>query len=182
LEALRSFFAAVPAKSGAAFVVIQHLAPDHRSQMVELLATHTTVPVSQIEDGMTIKPDHVYVVPPGKGVKIFRGRLLLLEPQMRAPHLPIDQFFRSLAEDRGELAIGIALSGTGSDGTLGVRAINEAGGTVMVQDAASAKFSGLPESAGATGLADYALPPAEMAHDLLLFISHPVVTGKKRTE
>jgi two-component system CheB/CheR fusion protein len=119
LEALRSFFAAVPAKSGAAFVVIQHLAPDHRSQMVELLATHTTVPVSQIEDGMTIKPDHVYVVPPGKGVKIFRGSLLLLEPQMRAPHLPIDQFFRSLAEDRGELAIGIALSGTGSDATPG---------------------------------------------------------------
>jgi two-component system CheB/CheR fusion protein len=182
LEALRSFFAAVPAKSGAAFVVIQHLAPDHRSQMVELLATHTTVAVSQIEDGMAIKPDHVYVVPPGKCVKIFRGKLLLLEPEKRAPHLPIDQFFRSLAEDRGELAIGIALSGTGSDGTLGVRAIKEAGGTVMVQDAASAKFSGLPESAGATGLADYTLPPAEMARELLLFIRHPLVARTKGVE
>jgi two-component system CheB/CheR fusion protein len=175
LEALRSFFAAVPSHSGAAFVVIQHLAPDHRSQMVELLATHTRAPVHQIEDGVTIRPDHVYVIPPGKYVKIFHGKLLLLDPEKRAPHLPIDRFFRSLAEDRGELAIGIALSGTGSDGTLGVRAIKEAGGTVMVQDEGSAKFSGMPDSAGATGLADYVLPPAEMARELLLFIRHPLV-------
>ena len=179
LEALRSFFAAVPAESGAAFVVIQHLAPAHRSQMVELLATHTTVPVSQIEDGVMIQPDHVYVIPPGKWVKIFRGRLFLSDPEKRAPILPIDYFFRSLAEDRGELAIGIALSGTGSDGTLGVRAIKEAGGTVMVQDEGSARFSGMPGSAGATGLADYVLPPAEMARELLLFIRHPLVAQMK---
>lgn len=179
LEALRSFFAAVPAKSGAAFVVIQHLAPDHRSQMVELLATHTQAPVHQIEDGVTIQPDHVYVIPPGKCVKIFRGKLLLFDPEKKAPQLPIDQFFRSLAEDRGELAIGIALSGTGTDGTLGVRAIKEAGGTVMVQDEGSAKFSGMPDSAGATGLADYILPPAEMARELLKFIRHPFVARTK---
>ena len=179
LEALRSFFAAVPAKSGAAFVVIQHLAPDHRSQMVELLATHTRAPVRQIEDGVTIQPDHVYVIPPGKCVKIFRGKLLLFVPEKRAPHLPIDHFFRSLAEDRGELAIGIALSGTGSDGTLGVRAIKEAGGTVMVQDEGSAKFSGMPDSAGATGLADYILPPTEMALELLKFIRHPFLARAK---
>src|SRR2546427_9118392 len=134
LEALRSFLAAVPSHSGAAFVVIQHLAPDHRSQMVELLATHTRAPVHQIEDGVTIRPDQVYVIPPGKCVKIFHGKLLLLDPEKGAPHLPIDQFFRSLAENWGELAIGIALSGTGRDGTHGVRAIKEAGGTVMVQD------------------------------------------------
>src|SRR5437899_6321752 len=175
LEALRSFFAAVPAKSGAAFVVIQHLAPTYRSHMVELLGIHTTVPVSQIEDGVTIQPDHVYVIPPGKWVKIFHGRLFLSDPENRAPILPIDYFFRSLAEDRGELAIGIALSGTGSDATLGVRAIKEAGGTVMVQDEGSAKFSAMPDSAGATGLADYVLPPAEMARELLLFIRHPLV-------
>jgi len=179
LEALRDFFAAVPAESGAAFVVIQHLAPTHRSQMVELLATHTTVPVSQIEDGVMIQPDHIYVIPPGKWVKIFRGRLLLSDPQKRAPILPIDYFFRSLAEDCGELAIGIALSGTGSDGTLGVRAIKEAGGTVMVQDEGSAKFSAMPDSAGATGLADYVLPPAAMARELLLFIRHPLVAQMK---
>ena len=175
LEALRSFFSAVPAKSGAAFMVIQHLAPDHSSQMPELLATHTEASVRQITDGITIQPDHVYVTPPGKCVKISHGKLLLLDPEKRAPHLPIDQFFRSLAEDRGELAIGIVLSGTGSDGTLGVRAIKEAGGTVMVQDEASAKFSGMPDSAGATGLADYVLPPAEMARELLKFIRHPFV-------
>ena len=96
-----------------------------------------------------------------------------------APILPIDYFFRSLAEDRGELAIGIALSGTGSDGTLGVRAIKEAGGTVMVQDEESARFSGMPDSAAATGLADYVLPPAEMARELLLFIRHPLVAQMK---
>src|SRR5436190_8815171 len=179
LEALRSFFAAVPAESGAAFVVIQHLAPAHRSQMVELLATHTTVPVSQIEDGVMVQPDHVYVIPPGKWVRIFRSRLFLSDPEKRAPILPIDYFFRSLAEDCRELAIGIALSGTGSDGTLGVRAIKEAGGTVMVQDEESARFSGMPDSAGATGLADYVLPPAEMARELLLFIRHPLVAQMK---
>ena len=169
----------MPAESGAAFVVIQHLAPAHPSQMVELLATHTTVPVSQIEDGVMIQPDHIYVIPPGKWVKIFRGRLFLSDPEKRAPILPIDYFFRSLAEDRRELAIGIALSGTGSDGTLGVRAIKEAGGTVMVQDVESARFTGMPDSAGATGLADYVLPPAEMARELLLFIRHPLVAQMK---
>src|SRR6184192_2819314 len=147
--------------------------------MVELLATHTTVPVSQIEDGVTIQPDHVYVIPPGKWVKIFRGRLFLSDPEKRAPILPIDYFFRSLAEDCGELAIGIALSGTGSDATLGVRAIKEAGGTVIVQDEGSAKFSAMPDSAGATGVADYVLPPAEMARELLLFIRHPLVAHAK---
>ena len=181
LEALRGFFAAVPANSGAAFVVIQHLAPDHRSQMAELLATHTQAPVRQIEDGVMIKSDHVYVVPPGKCVKIFRGQLLLLEPEKKAPHLPVDQFFRSLAEDCGELAIGIVLSGTGSDGTLGVRAIKEAGGTVMVQDEGSAKFNGMPNSAGGTGLADFVLPPAEMARELLKFIRHPFVARDEGT-
>src|SRR5438094_2717722 len=110
LEALRSFFAAVPAKSGAAFVVVQHLAPTYRSRMVELLATHTTVPVSQIEDRVTVQPDHVYVIPPGKWVKIFHGRLFLSDPEKRAPILPMDYFFRSLAQDRGGLAIGMALS------------------------------------------------------------------------
>lgn len=179
LQALRSFFEAIPAKSGVAFVVVQHLAPDHPSQMVELLATHTAAPVRQIEDGVAIKPDHVYVIPPGKCVRIHRGRLSLSDFEEHAPHLPVDQFFRSLAEDCAERAIGIALSGTGSDGTLGVRAIKEAGGMVMVQDEESAKFSGMPESAGATGLADYVLPPAEMAQQLLKFIRHPLATRAK---
>ena len=182
LEALRGFFAAVPGKSGAAFVVVQHLAPDHRSQMVELLATHTRASVHQIEDGVAVEPDNVYVIPPGKCVKIFGGKLHLFDPEKKAPHLPIDQFFRSLAEDCGERAIAISLSGTGSDGTLGVRAIKEAGGMVMVQDEESAKFSGMPDSAGATGLADYVLPPAEMAQKLMLFIRHPLVAQARDLE
>jgi len=175
LEALRGFFAAIPQDSGVAFVVIQHLSPDHPSQMAELLATCTQVPVTQIVDGEMIKPDHVYVIPPGKCVKIACGTLILDDSDKRSPHLPIDHFFRSLAEDHGELGIGITLSGTGSDGTLGVRAIKEAGGMIMVQDDVSAKFSGMPDSAGATGLADYVLPPAEMARELLKFIHHPLV-------
>ena len=137
------------------------------------------MPVQQIEDGVTLEPDKVYVIPPGKCVEIVRGKLLLAEPEKSSPHLPIDRFFRSLATDCGEMAIGIALSGTGSDGTLGVRAIKEAGGTVMVQDDESAKFSGMPDSAGATGLADYVLPPAEMAGELLKFITHPFVARPK---
>ena len=143
--------------------------------MAELLATCTQVPVTQIVDGEKIEPDHVYVIPPGKCVKMARGTLILDDSDNRAPHLPIDHFFRSLAENRGELGIGITLSGTGSDGTLGVRAIKEAGGMIMVQDDVSAKFSGMPDSAGATGLADYVLPPAEMARELLKFIRHPLI-------
>lgn len=179
LEALRIFFAAVPAQTGAAFIVIQHLAPERESQMAELLATHAHAPVQQIVDGTTIEPDHIYVIPPDRGVKISAGRLLLFQPKKRTPHLLIDTFFRSLADECGELAIGIALSGTGTDGTLGVRAIKEAGGTVMVQDEESAKFSGMPDSAGATGLADYVLPPAEIAGELLKFIRHPFVAPAK---
>ena len=175
LEALRSFFAPIPKQCGAAFVVIQHLAPDHPGRMVELLAACTQLDVSQIEEGVIIEPDHVYVIPPGKCVTIVQNMLRLDDAENRSPHLPIDHFFRSLAKERHELAVGIALSGTGSDGTLGVRAIKEAGGMIMVQDSASAKFSGMPDSAAATGLADYVLPPAWMAKELLKFIRHPLV-------
>src|SRR5581483_5094818 len=141
--------------------------------------THTQTPVRQIEEGVTIEPDHVYVTPPGKCVRIFRGKLLLLEPEKKAPHLPVDRFCRSLAGSCGGTAIAVVLSGTGSDGTLGVRAIKEAGGTIMVQEAASAKFSGMPDSAGATGLADYMLPPAEISCELLKFIRHPFAARAK---
>lgn len=175
LEALCSFFDALPANTGAAFVVIQHLSPGYSSQMVQLLSSHSLAPVRQIEDGMTIEPNRVHVIPPGKGLKIVRGELWLSEPQngSRAPRSPIDHFFRSLAKECGELAVAISLSGTGSDGTLGIRAIKKAGGLVMVQDDESAKFSSMPDHAGATGLADYILPPREMAGELVKFFQHP---------
>ena len=176
LEALRSFFEAMPPESGMAFVVIQHLSPDHKSRMAELLARNTRMPVAVAADGVRVEPDHVYVIPPGKCLTIFHGALLLTEIGTdKRPNLPIDLFFTSLAEDRGERAIAIGLSGTGSDGTRGIRAIKEAGGLVMVQEESSAKFSGMPHSAIGTGLADFILPASEMPGALLKFIRHPLL-------
>jgi two-component system CheB/CheR fusion protein len=176
LEALRSFFDAMPADSGMAFVVIQHLAPDHKSMMGELLSRKTQMPVSQAEDGERLERNHVYLIPPKKCLTIFHGKLLLTDwDSKKGPNLPVDAFFSSLAEDQATRAIAIALSGTGSDGTRGIRAIKEAGGLVMIQDERSAKFSGMPHSAIATGLADYILPASDMPAELLKFIHHPLL-------
>jgi two-component system CheB/CheR fusion protein len=175
LEALESFFDAMPSDSGMAFVVIQHLSPAHKSMMAELLSRHTQMPVCQAEDGATAESNHVYLIPPKKCLTIFKGKLLLTEWNSKdGPNLPVDAFFSSLARDCGERAVGIALSGTGSDGTRGIRSIKEAGGLVMIQDEHSAKFSGMPHSAIATGLADYILPAGEMPPALLKFIRHPL--------
>src|SRR6202049_1119310 len=139
LEALGSFFDAMPADSGMAFVVIQHLSPAHKTMMAELLSRHTRMPVFQAEDGATAEPNHVYLIPPKKCLTIFNGKLLLTEwGPKNGPNLPIDTFFSSLARDCSERAIGIELSGTGSDGTRGIRSIKEAGGLVLIQDEHSA--------------------------------------------
>ena len=183
LEALESFFDAMPSDSGMAFVVIQHLSPTHKSMMSELLSRHTPMPVCQAEDGATAEPNHVYLIPPKKCLTIFKGKLLLTEWDSKdGPNLPVDAFFASLARDCGERAVGIALSGTGSDGTRGIRSIKEAGGLVMIQDEHSAKFSGMPHSAIATGLADYILPAQEMPPALLKFIRHPLFTKRNGSE
>lgn len=180
LEALTSFFDAMPADSGVAFVVVQHLAPDFKSQMAELLSRRTRMPVRQVEDGDEVEPNRVYLIPPARCLKIFNGKLLLSDHDAATgPNLPIDLFFRSLAHDQGEHAIAIGLSGTGSDGTRGIRAIKEAGGMVMVQDEQSAKFDGMPGSIIATGLADFILTAAEMPAALLKFTSHPLVARVK---
>jgi two-component system, chemotaxis family, CheB/CheR fusion protein len=180
LEALGSFFEAMPADSGMAFVVIQHLSPTHKSMMTELLSRHTSMPVRQAEDGATVAPNHVYLIPPKKCLTIFNGKLLLADWDSKdGPNLPIDAFFSSLARDCAGRAIGIALSGTGSDGTRGIRSITEAGGLVMIQDERSAKFSGMPHSAIATGLADYILPAGDMPAALLKFIRHPLLAKQK---
>ncbi|MDB6174302.1 MAG: putative chemotaxis CheB/CheR fusion protein [Chthoniobacteraceae bacterium] len=183
LEALRSFFGSMPGNSGIAFVVIQHLSPDYPSQMAELLASHTTMPVSVIEDGVPLEPNHVYVIPPGKCAETFQYKLLLSDSTKSPyPQSAIDHFFRSLAEDCREMAVGIVLSGTGSDGTLGVRAIKEAGGTVMVQQESSALFDGMPQSARMTGMADYVLPAAELGLCLFKFVRHPLVAAAGRVK
>jgi two-component system CheB/CheR fusion protein len=131
LEAIEQFLRHVPPKSGLGFVIVQHLDPTHKGLMVELLQRSTPMPVIQIKDRTKIEPDHVYVIPPNKDLSILRGILHLLHPSApRGLRLPIDFFFRSLVEDRGEHSIGVILSGMGSDGSLGLRAIKEKAGAV----------------------------------------------------
>lgn len=173
LEALQQFFKNTPSDSGMAFVVIQHLSPDYKSMMVELLSKNTTMPVRRVENGMRVEPNQVYLIPPKTQMTLSRGKLLLGEiDHSKGLVLPIDIFFKSLAEDQSERAIGVVLSGTGSDGTRGIRAIKETGGMVMVQEESSAKFGGMPGSAIATGLADFVLPPERMPEVLLKYIQH----------
>lgn len=148
LEALEQFFGNMPTDSGMAFVVIQHLAPNHKGIMPELLQRITEMPVTTVTDRLKIKPNCVYVIPPNKSMSILNGALHLFEPiETHGLRLPIDFFFRSLADDRQEQSIGIILSGMGSDGSLGLKAIKEKAGIVLVQEPASAKFDSMPRSA-----------------------------------
>ncbi len=163
LEAIDEFFTNMPVDSGLGFIVIQHLSPDYKSLMVELLSKKTDMPVHRAEDGLLVLPNHVYLIPPKKNLTIFHGKLLLSEQDhSHGINLPIDVFLRSLAEDQAEKSIAIILSGTGSDGMRGVRTVKENGGMVMVQDEDSAKFNGMPRSAISTGLPDFILKPSQM--------------------
>lgn len=183
LEALETFFRNMPAVSGLAFVVVQHLSPDYKSLMLELLSKHTKMKIFRAEDGMKVEANCVYLIPPKKNLTIFHGKLYLNEQSYQhGLNLPIDIFFRSLAEDMAERSIGIVLSGTGSDGTLGIRAIKGAGGMVMVQDDQSAKFDGMPKSAISTGLVDYILSPDNMPEQLLRYTNHPYIAKPERKE
>ncbi len=182
LEALQHFFANMPAESGLAFIIVQHLSPDFRSMMDELLARHTAMHIHRVTDGMRIAPDSIYLIPPKKEMLIADGRLLLTDKDPAQPvSLPIDLFFRSLAQDMGPRAVGIILSGTGSDGSRGIRSIHDAGGLVMVQSEESASFDGMPRSAIETGVADLVLPPQAMPQAMLTFLQHPVA-GPLQTE
>lgn len=183
LEALQEFFKAVPLDSGIGFVVIQHLSPDYKSLMDELLARHTKLIIKKAADGMLVEANTIYLIPPRKNLSIFHGKLLLEDQGNRSGLiLPIDIFFRSLAQDLGKKSIAIVLSGTGSDGTLGTRAIKEAGGMVMAQDEHTAKFDGMPKSTISTGLVDYILPPGKMPEELINYIKHPFVGQGKQEE
>ena len=148
LEALESFFQHMPADAGMAFVVVQHLSPDFKSLMDELLSRRTEIAIHRVEDGMAVEPNAIYLIPPKKEMIISGGRLLLTDKDPATGlSLPIDTFFRSLAQDCGERAVGIVLSGTGSDGSRGIRAIHDAGGLVIAQSEDTAKFDGMPRSA-----------------------------------
>jgi two-component system CheB/CheR fusion protein len=168
LDPIERFFEKLPSRTGMAFVVVQHLSPDFKSLMDELLARHTELPIQLVEDGMTVEPDHIYLIPSKKEMIISGGRLLLSERDRdQELTLPIDVFFRSLAQDCGPRAVAIVLSGGGSDGSRGVRDIHEAGGLVIVQNVESAQFDGMPKSAIDAGVADWVLRPEDMPRVLL---------------
>ena len=184
LAAFEAFFAGMPAAvdTDMAFVLVQHLAPDYKSILSELIRRCTRMQVFEVEDGMVVQPNCAYIIPPGRDMAFVNGTLQLLEPgEPRGHRLPIDFFFRSLAADQHERAIGIVLSGTGSDGTQGVRAIKAEGGMVMAQNAESTEFDGMPRSAIGTGLVDYELPPAEMPAQLIAYATHALRKLPKAT-
>lgn len=171
LEALEHFLSHMPANSGIAFVIVQHLDPTRKGIMPELLQRATGMKVMQVKDRTLVEPDRVYVIPPNKDMSILHGVLHLLEPASpRGLRLPIDFFLRSLAQDQQEHSIGVILSGMGSDGTLGLRAIKEKAGVVLVQDPATAKFDGMPRSAIDAGLADIVAPVDDLPGKILSYL------------
>lgn len=182
LEALQQFFSCIPKGSGMSFVVIQHLSPDYKSLMADILGKHTEMTVVQATDQTTVKADTVYLIPPKKFMTIHQGALLLSDYAPGALNHPIDAFFVSLAEEKKENAIVVVMSGTGSDGTNGVKTVKEFGGLVMAQDPESAKFDGMPRSVINTGLADFILPPEEMAEEILNFSIVPTLLRERGAE
>jgi two-component system CheB/CheR fusion protein len=167
LEALSAFLKALPARTGMAVVVIQHLAPQHESALAQILSKATSMPVLEVSDGMPAERNHVYVIPPDKGMTIWEG-VLMLVPRERAsvPHHPIDEFLTALAREQKTAAIGVILSGSGSDGTLGLKAIKAEGGVTFAQDPKTAAWPDMPASAISAAAVDFVLPPAGIAAEL----------------
>ena len=176
LQAYSAFLDAALADCGAAFVLVHHVDPHHKSLMANLLTKHTAMPVVLAKDQTSVRPDHVYIIPPNKYLEIRKGVLQLSEPTgRRGTRLPIDLFLRSLAKDLGQNAIAVILSGTGSDGSAAIREIKEQGGIVLVQDPAEAQHDGMPRSAIATGAADHVVGVAEMPGIITDYVRHPFV-------
>lgn len=159
--------------SGLAFVLVQHLAPDHKSLLTEIIRRYTSMQVFEVEDGMKVEPNCAYIIPPNRDMAYSKGALQLIEPDTpRGQRMPIDFFFRSLALGLQERAIGVVLSGTGSDGSLGIRAIKKAGGMAIAQTPASCEYDGMPRNAIATGLIDCELPPSEIPTQIFSYVAH----------
>jgi two-component system, chemotaxis family, CheB/CheR fusion protein len=174
LESLEKLFASTPGDLGMAFVIVQHLSPNHKSLMTELLARHSAMPVQRAEDGEPVHANHVYLLPPGKEIMIRGGRLALTDKDPeQALTLPIDRFFRSLAHDAGPRAIAIVLSGSGSDGSRGIVEVKRGGGLVLAESAETANFDGMPMSARATGAVDHVCSPQAMARVLMEIAGRP---------
>ncbi|UQB41772.1 PAS domain-containing protein [Thiomicrospira microaerophila] len=181
LEALEKFFAACPTDTGLPFIVIQHLSPDHKSMMADLLGRYTAMPIKLVEEGMPIQPNHVYLIPAGTIMRVVGGHFVLTQKTPHVLSLPIDIFFTSMAEEYGDKAIGIILSGTGSDGTRGAYVINESGGFLLAQSPKEAKFNGMPNSVIATGLIDDVLDAEQLAERLLDYVKNPQKIVKQDT-
>jgi two-component system, chemotaxis family, CheB/CheR fusion protein len=178
LDAFKKLFSALPADSGAAFVLIQHLDPTRESLTAELVGSYTRMRVVQAADGMRVEANHVYVIPPNTYLSIRERTLRLSAPSApRSLRMAVDFFLRSLAEDHHQHAIGVILSGTGTDGTLGLKEIKAGGGMTMVQDPQTAQHDGMPRSAIASGSADYVLPAEKMADALLAYMRHAAVAA-----
>jgi two-component system CheB/CheR fusion protein len=180
LEAVSEFLAELPAATGMAYVLVQHLDPGHASMLTEILEKKSAIPVTEAKDGMPVAADHLYVIPPNAALAVQQGRLRLT-PRADGSRALVDALFHSLAAECGQNAIGMVLSGTGSDGTRGIQAIHEAGGIAFAQQPESARFDSMPKSALQTGCVDFALPPGEIAHKLAGFREHPYLRGE-RTE
>jgi two-component system CheB/CheR fusion protein len=176
LEAFTQLFQHIPVTTGLAFVLVQHLDPTHESMLPELLSRITKLPVQQVQRGMTVETNYIYVTPPNANMTID-GMTLRLELRSEAHglHMPIDHFFRSLAQQHGSRSIGIILSGAGSDGALGLAEIKDQGGITFVQDIRTARFPGMPHSAIMHGGIDFILPPAGIAQELVRVAQHPYV-------
>ena len=174
LNAFTQLLKALPTDTGMAFVLVQHLDPKHVSLLPELMTRATAIPVAEVSDGMRVEPNHIYIMPPNHSLALLHGVLHLMpRPDMRGKHLPVDDFLQSLAQDRQSNAIGIILSGTASDGTLGMQAIKAAGGITFAQSEDSAEYGGMPHSAIAAGHVDFVLAPEEIARELARIARHP---------
>jgi two-component system, chemotaxis family, CheB/CheR fusion protein len=182
LEAFTQFLRNLPANTGMAFVLVQHLDPKHESMLTQLLSQKTKMPVTEAKGGMAVEHDHVYVIPPNRDMTISRA-VLGLGPrtEARGHHMPIDHFFQSLAEDQKNRAIGVILSGTASDGTQGLRAIKAQGGITFAQDEESARYGGMPHSAVEAGAVDLILPPEGIAKELVRISRHPYTRAHPRS-
>lgn len=181
LEAVKELFANMPSDTGMAFVFIQHLDPSHASSLPEILSRNTKLPVVETNHDLRLKPDHIFIIPPNKDIQISKS-MLHLSPRKSVGglHLPIDTFLHSLAEDRKAAAIGVILSGTGSDGVLGLKAIKTEGGITFAQDSESAKYAAMPENAIVAGAVDFVLSPHRIAAELVKlahFVGHPPAAG-----
>jgi two-component system CheB/CheR fusion protein len=178
LEAVSELIGALPSTTGMAFLLVQHLDPRHSSFLTEILAKKAAIEVETAADGTTVKPDHLYVIPPNASMTLHDGVLRLRARESgERPHKPVNILFRSLAEQHAHQAVAVVLSGTDSDGAEGLEAIKAAGGITMAQEPGSAKFDGMPKSAIATGCVDFVLPPKELGEELLRIGRHPYLSA-----